>query len=53
MVVLRYYAGLSEAEVAESMGCSIGTVKSQNHDALARLRRALGPVTAADREAVR
>jgi len=37
-VVLRYFEDLSEAQVAEELGCSIGTVKSQTHAALARLR---------------
>lgn len=53
VVVLRYYAGLSEAEAAESLGCSIGTVKSQSHDALARLRRVLGPINVDNREVVK
>lgn len=38
MVVLRYYADLSEAEVAQEMGVSRGTVKSTCSRALARLR---------------
>ena len=29
VVVLRYYEDLSEAEIAETLGCSRGTVKSQ------------------------
>ncbi|GAA0439860.1 DNA-directed RNA polymerase sigma-70 factor [Acrocarpospora corrugata] len=38
VVVLRYYLDLSERETAELLGCTVGTVKSQNHKALARLR---------------
>ena len=37
-VVLRYYEGLSEAETAEVLGCTIGTVKSSTSRALAKLR---------------
>ena len=38
VVVLRYYEDLSEAETAEIMGISIGTVKSTASRALAKLR---------------
>lgn len=38
IVVLRYFEDLTEAETARLLGCSIGTVKSQNARALARLR---------------
>lgn len=41
VVVLRYYEDLSEADTAEAMGCSVGTVKSQTHLALGHLRKAL------------
>lgn len=51
IAVLRLYAGLQEAETAELLGCSVGTVKSQLHDARGRLADALRengvvPVTA-------
>ncbi len=38
VVVLRYYEDLSEREIAETLGCSQGTVKSQASAALASLR---------------
>jgi RNA polymerase sigma-70 factor (sigma-E family) len=38
-LVLRYFDDLSEAEVADVMGCSLGTVKSTTSRALGRLRR--------------
>jgi RNA polymerase sigma-70 factor (sigma-E family) len=44
-LVLRYYEDLSEAETAELMGCSTGTVKSQLSAALGKLRERVGPET--------
>jgi RNA polymerase sigma-70 factor (sigma-E family) len=38
VVVLRYHQDLSEAQVADLLGISVGTVKSQAARALARLR---------------
>jgi RNA polymerase sigma-70 factor (sigma-E family) len=37
-LVLRYFHDLTEAQTAEALGCSIGTVKSQTSRALATLR---------------
>lgn len=41
VVVLRYYEDLTEREIADALGCSPGTVKSQAADALQSLRRGL------------
>ncbi|GLY95428.1 SigE family RNA polymerase sigma factor [Actinoplanes sp. NBRC 103695] len=38
VLVLRYWEQLSEAETAEALGCSVGTVKSTTSRGLARLR---------------
>jgi RNA polymerase sigma-70 factor (sigma-E family) len=40
-VVLRYYEDLPEADIADTLGCSVGTVKSQLSKARASLAHAL------------
>lgn len=40
-IVLREYHGLSYEEIAESVGCSVGAVKSRLHKAREQLRRKL------------
>lgn len=40
ILVLRYYEDLTETQVAEALGVSVGTVNSQASKALARLRSA-------------
>jgi RNA polymerase sigma-70 factor (sigma-E family) len=51
VIVLRYYEDLSEAEIAETLGISVGTVKSQASRALAAMRSRVhdNPVLAQDR----
>ena len=38
VIVLRYFEDRTEAQTAELLGCTVGTVKSQNARALAALR---------------
>lgn len=41
VLVLRYYEDLTETQAAAALGCSIGTVRSRTHRAVARLRQLL------------
>ncbi len=38
VIILRYYEDMSEAQIADLLGCSAGTVKSQSSRAIATLR---------------
>ncbi|MEU4197167.1 sigma-70 family RNA polymerase sigma factor [Kribbella sp. NPDC026611] len=43
VLALRYYGGLTDAEIAETIGCAPHTVRSYASRALAKLRIELGP----------
>ena len=49
VVVLRYYEGLSEREIADVLGCRPGTVKSQASAALSALRTRLAETEGSQR----
>jgi len=42
-LVLRYYEGLQEAEIAQALGVKVGTVKSLLHRGIEQLRNELQP----------
>lgn len=44
IVVMRHYADMSEADVADALGLSVGTVKSTASRSLAKLRATLAPL---------
>src|SRR5262245_10419860 len=41
VIVLRFYEDMSEADIAATLGCNTGTVKSQSSAAMTTLRRSL------------
>jgi RNA polymerase sigma-70 factor (sigma-E family) len=41
-VALRFYENLTEKEIADTLGVTIGTIKKQMHRAMTRLRETLG-----------
>jgi RNA polymerase sigma-70 factor (sigma-E family) len=45
VLVLRYYAGMSDTEIAEVLSCGTGTVRGYASRALAALRVELSPVS--------
>jgi RNA polymerase sigma-70 factor (sigma-E family) len=48
VLVLRYFCDMSEAEIADALGCTTGTVKSQASRGLARLRELSQPADGSD-----
>ena len=52
VLVLRYYEDFTEAQIADALNCSTGTVKTQASRGLARLRELLGTSRAQPPDAV-
>ncbi|MFI6513740.1 SigE family RNA polymerase sigma factor [Streptosporangium sp. NPDC050855] len=48
-LVLRFFVDLPEVEVADLMGCSVGTVKTHTHRGLRSMRRMISPDPAVNR----
>lgn len=53
VLVLRYFEDLPEAQVANILGCSVGTVRSQTFKAVTQLRAALTAAGLTSTEVVR
>jgi RNA polymerase sigma-70 factor (sigma-E family) len=53
VLVLRYFSDLTEAQTAATLGCSVGSVKSQAARGLARLRAVADPASDQDAPATR
>ena len=49
-VVLRYWAGCSDAEIARTLRCPVGTVKSRTARALGRLEHSLSGLSGGGRD---
>lgn len=50
VLVLRFFEDRSERDTADLLGVSIGTVKSQTHDAIARLRTLIPDLVDVERD---
>jgi RNA polymerase sigma-70 factor (sigma-E family) len=53
VLLLRFYLDLSEAEIAQTLGCSVGNVKRHASDALRRLREVAPRLFDTERQIVR